>query len=281
MPALISLSLGALLLLATGSFAIARAESEARYIANAGVMIVSGETKVVFDPLFSEDFDQYDLVPADTQKRMITGAPPFDAIDAVFVSHSHDDHFDPQLMLEFLHRNEEVRFFGPDQAMSALRDADAAAVDAVSDRLNVVSPQYGAAPVEFRIDGMHIAAIRIPHDGWPDYMSDVENIAFSVILDSATTVVHLGDADSGIEHFQNNGEFWRARHHHLALPPYWFFIRAQGKKVLEESIAADHAIGVHVPTRMPDDPQSRPLEFAGFDLFTRPGEIRHVKRSAP
>lgn len=266
----------AMLLVATNTISAARADSEAQYIANAGVMVVSGDVKIVFDPLFREDFDQYELAPVTMQRQLVQGMPPFDGIDAVFVSHSHDDHFDPELMLEFLSHNKNVRFFGPNQALSALRAADPAATEAVSERLSAVSPEYGVAPMELEFDGLQVVAINIPHEGWPNYMSDVENVAFSVTLDASTTVVHLGDADTQAEHFQYSAEYWRSRHHHLALPPYWFFVREQGRKALEDRIAADHAVGVHVPTRMPDEPQSRPPEFEGYDLFTQPGETRRV-----
>ena len=276
MRALRNFILATMLLVATATSSTARADSEAQYIANAGVMVISGEIKIVFDPLFREDYGQYELAPDVMQRQLVEGLPPFDGIDAVFVSHSHDDHFDPELMLEFLGRNEDVRFFGPGQALSALRAADAAATEAMAERLNAVSPKYGAAPVELKIAGLHVVAINIPHAGWPDHMIDVENLAFSVTLDADTRIVHLGDADTGEEHYEISAEYWRSHQHHLALPPYWFFIREQGRKALEESIAADHAIGVHVPARMPDEPQSRPPEFEGHDLFTRPGEKRRI-----
>ena len=37
--------------------------AQAHYLANAGVLITNGETKVVFDPLFRNDFGTYQLLP--------------------------------------------------------------------------------------------------------------------------------------------------------------------------------------------------------------------------
>ena len=105
---------------------------------------------------------------------------------------------------------------------------------------------------------------------------DIENIAFRVTLDDATTVLHLGDADPRMEHFSGNAEHWNARHTHLALPPFWFFLSPEGRAVVSEHLQPGLVIGVHVPTRMPDDPAKRPSEFAGFDLFTEPGETRSI-----
>ena len=51
---------------------------------------------------------------------------------------------------------------------------------------------------------------------------------------------------------------------------------AGGRIILDEFIKPDHAIGVHVPVAMPDDPSERPDELIGFDLFTEPGESREI-----
>ncbi len=260
------------LLVSTGAWA----EPQAQYIANAGVMIVSGETKIVFDPLFREDFDQYDLAPTDMQQRLIDGDPPFDGIDAVFVSHNHDDHFDPYLMLAFLQNNPSTLFFGPDQAVMALRGSRTKLAEAFSDRIYTVHPNYDRPPVELEIGELKVNAISVPHTGWPEYLSDVHNVVFSVLLDESISVVHLGDADTNRFHFKRHDEFWRTKHHNLALPPYWFFLDEDGRRSLSEHIAADHSIGVHVPTEMPDDASERPSEFSGFDLFTKPGEVRNI-----
>jgi L-ascorbate metabolism protein UlaG (beta-lactamase superfamily) len=39
----------------------------ATYLANAGVLISHGETKIVFDPLFDNDYNFYELVPTHLQ----------------------------------------------------------------------------------------------------------------------------------------------------------------------------------------------------------------------
>ena len=64
MPASHFLILGTLSLFAS----TAAAQPQAQYIANAGVMITSGDVKIVFDPLFEEDFGQYELAPGEMQR---------------------------------------------------------------------------------------------------------------------------------------------------------------------------------------------------------------------
>ncbi len=265
-----------MLFIVTVTASSALADSRAQYIANAGVMVMRDDVKVLFDPLFDEDFGVYDRAADEVQRQLVAGEPPFDGVDAVFISHSHDDHFDPSLLLEFLAANEGARLYGPAAVLAAVRRVDASRTEALRDRISVVSPERASGPVVLRFGVIEVAAIDIPHEGWPDYHADVENIVFSVTLDAKTTVAHLGDADPRVEHFAGSDEYWRTRHHHMAFPPYWFFLREEGRKILDETVSADHAVGMHVPTEVADEPAERQPEFEGFDLFTRPGEERRI-----
>jgi len=59
----------------------------AHYLENAGVMIERGDTKILFDPFFRSDYGQYDLVPQEMEAALFAGSPPWDGIDAIFISH--------------------------------------------------------------------------------------------------------------------------------------------------------------------------------------------------
>jgi glyoxylase-like metal-dependent hydrolase (beta-lactamase superfamily II) len=65
---------------------------QATYIANEGVMIEHGETRVLFDPLFEYPHDYYQAIPSEMKQAIITGTNQFEGIDAVFISHFHADH---------------------------------------------------------------------------------------------------------------------------------------------------------------------------------------------
>ena len=251
----------------------------AHYLANSGVMIEHGETKVVFDPLFRNGFNYYELVPADMEAALLAGEPPFDGIDAVFISHNHEDHFEPALVLGWLRKNVELQLYGPEQAVATIRRLISEPDDEVLHRLHGVLLENGGPATDIEVGPLLIEAIRVPHSGWPERHRHIENVVFRVTLDESSTVMHFGDATVRDEHFAPQAGHWQERHTHLALPPYWFFDSTSGRRVLEEHIRADHTIGVHVPTEMPDDPATRPEQFQGFDLFTRPGETRDVRNA--
>jgi L-ascorbate metabolism protein UlaG (beta-lactamase superfamily) len=251
--------------------------SQVHYLANEGVMVQHGDTRILFDPLFRNGYGHYELVPEDMEKALFDGVPPWDGIDAVFVSHYHGDHFSPEVMLNFLKAREEIRFYGPAQATEALRAAAKPEDAALFDRVTAIDLAYGQAPVTLAMEGLNIEAVRIPHSGWPEGRTEVQNIVFRVTLDELTTVVHMGDADANDVHFERDAAYWASRPTGMAFPPYWFFLSDEGRRILDERIRAKASIGVHVPEKMPDDAAERPAELDGIDLFTKPGETREIQ----
>ena len=248
----------------------------AHYLANAGVMIARGDTKILFDPFFRNDYGQYDLVPQEMEAALFAATPPWDGIDAIFISHHHGDHFDPAIVLKFLLRWPTVNLYAPQQALNALLAEDGASSQSLLDRVHGIALERDSAAVSFDMDGLSIDAVRIAHGGWPSRHSDVENIVFRVTLDNVTTVMHMGDADAGREHYAPHVSYWQARATDLAFVPVWLLLTDKGRYVLDEYVDAEHEIGVHVYKSVPDQPVDRPANFEGLDIFTQPGEIRRV-----
>lgn len=246
----------------------------AKYLANAGVLISRGETKIVFDPLFDQDYGTYELVPDDIEEALFAGVPPFDGLDAVFVSHHHGDHFSPERMLQLLIARPGLQLFAPPQAIDSMPfdPTDTA----LQGRLHTVDLDLEDTFTQV-VGDIEVSAVRIPHAGWPTRNADIENIAFRVSLDDAATVLHMGDALTDPTFFDDRTDHWAERSLHLALPPYWFFMSDGGKKILEDHIHATEVIGVHVPSSMPDSPARYPEEIRGRTLFSVPGEEKQIR----
>ncbi|MCP4045633.1 MAG: MBL fold metallo-hydrolase [Gammaproteobacteria bacterium] len=248
----------------------------AQYMANEGLMVVQGETKVVFDPLFRNGYGQYQLLPKAMEEALFAGEPPFDGIDAVFISHHHGDHFSPKDILRLLKAQPGIHLYAPIQAVNGMRKVADTQDKRVFERVTAVELAYKDAPVTLKMEGLIIEAVRIPHAGWPNGRLDVENISWRVTLNEATTVVHMGDADPNDVHFERDVTYWDKRHTHMAFPPYWFFSSTVGNGILKNRIKPDHSVGVHVPVSISKTPNLRPLELRGHDLFTEPGEKREI-----
>lgn len=245
----------------------------AHYLANEGVMIEVGNTKIVFDPLFHNDYGQFELLPEDMRAALLAGEPPYDGISAAFISHSHEDHFDPVDMVTFMQVNEDLRLFAPQQAV-----ADLIAADNFDEGLikRVTAIQSTEQPQRFTFENIVIDAHAIPHSGWPERMTDIHNLVYRVSVSEAT-VLHMGDADTKDHHFAPQADHWREKTIHMAFPPYWYLYSENGKKVLEQRLRPNQVVGVHVPKAMPDKEEDRPAPYRGPDLFTVPGETRVIK----
>ena len=236
-----------------------------------------GDTKILFDPFFRNDYGQYDLVPEAMEAEIFAGSAPWDGIDAIFISHHHGDHFDPAVVMQYLHRWPSIRLYAPEQAVTALLAVEDTDRESVLNRVHSVELERDSPAVLLEMDGLLIEAVRIAHAGWPERHADIENIAFRVTLDNATTLMNLGDADAGRGNYAPHQSHWQARESDLAMVPVWLMLTEKGRYVLDEHVDAEHEIGVHVYKRVPDDPEDRPPMFEGLDIFTEPGEIRQFE----
>ena len=187
-----------LLLITLFACAVARADGDAiaTYLANQGVLVRSGDTAILFDPLFDRDFGQFQLVPAEMQAALLAGEEPFDNVAAVFVSHYHSDHFSPALMLEYLRRQPSIRLYAPMQATTALREAAGDSFDVMA-QVTGLALEHGDPPATMQLGELEVSAVRLPHSGWPDRMTDIENLSFRVTLADQLIVEHYGGGQSG------------------------------------------------------------------------------------
>lgn len=237
-------------------------------------MITHGDTRILFDPLFTNGNGQYQMVPENVLDAIFAGAAPFDGVDAVFISHFHGDHFSASEVLRLLRVRQEIPLYAPAQVVAEMRQIATSDDEDIFERVTIFDLDYGDAPVFVRKEGLLIEAVHVPHSGWPTARTEVQNIAFRVTLEDTSTVLHLGDADARLTHFEQNQNYWDERRIDLAFPPYWFFLSDDGREILENRINIRNSIGIHVPARFGDDPSSVPDELFGHELFTRPGEGR-------
>ena len=265
-----------LVFLVLGSTAVAQEFSTVQYLANEGLMVSHGDTKILFDPLFDNGYGRYQLVPSPMVAAIFAGERPYDGVDAVFVSHFHGDHFSAPDMLRLLQERRKIQLYAPAQAVAEIRKIGTEEDEDIFERVTTFDLAYGDAPVFVRKENLLIEALHVPHSGWPTARTDVQNIAFRVTLDETSTVLHLGDSDARLVHFEQDEAYWDERNVDLAFPPYWLFLSDDGREILEDKVHARNSIGIHVPAEFNEDPSSVPDDLLGEDFFVTPGEGRRI-----
>lgn len=258
----------------------------AEHIANSGVLVVDGDTKILFDPLFHNSYNNYRL-PSDEQRNAILkSTAPYDNIDAIFISHAHGDHFSARDMLLWLTNNPDGLLIAPEQAVEKFKFSDGFDEtlweEKMADRVIGLEFAFGDDPKTIKLKrgikkddkqsglSLKIDSVRIPHAGWPG-RADVENLVYRVTLNDNATVIHMGDADPNDVHYAPYEDLWAAKQTHMGFPPYWFFSSPEGRMILKDRLRINEAIGMHVPVKVPAElPQLR--EEFGLGFFSKPGE---------
>ena len=264
-------SVFALVLVGLPSFA--QETSSVRYLANEGVLVTHNDTSILIDPLFQNSYNTYQMVPDDVRDAIFAGKGEFAGVDAVFVSHHHGDHFSAVDMLRLLRSQTNTKLYAPAQAVAAMREISTPDDESSFDRITGLDLEYGDLPVQIETANLLIEAAYIPHSGWPTARTEIQNISFRITLADNSTVLHMGDADARIVHFEADEEYWEERTIDLTLPPYWFFSSDDGVEILEARMDVRYTIGVHAPAEF-SNRASIPDEYIGIELFTQPGEGR-------
>lgn len=220
------------------------------YLGNEALFIESGGVKILFDPFFSHDFGIYQQVPEHLIAAIMQNQPPFNDINAIFISHAHRDHFDADMMVKYLAANPEVSFFAAKQAITHIEKLTNKAATIKAKQLHAIQLTVNSRPWTYNNQELKIDAVRIPHAGWPA-RADVENLVFRVTFKNGHTIMHMGDADPDIQHYLPHKHHWSKTRVNVNFPPYWFFMSAQGRDILFNVLNTDKHIGVHVPTTPP------------------------------
>ncbi|MFC3094036.1 MBL fold metallo-hydrolase [Alteromonas sediminis] len=240
-------------------------DNVAHYLGNEAVLVESGEHKVLFDPFFHNGFGIYQKVPHNIRQAIFKGEIPYNNVNMIVISHAHEDHFSADDVARYMTLHPTVKLVAPQQAINLLSSDH---VSAMKERIYAIELAFNSSPWQKQIEGVHVEAVRIPHAGWPG-RADVENLVFRLSFANTATVIHMGDADPQIEHYQAYQSHWNKRDTQIGFPPYWFLEGAEGRYILEKTLRVKQAVGVHVPIKVP-----LKLQQTELDYFSKPGEKR-------
>lgn len=238
------------------------------YIANAGVLICSGQDKVLIDALHRPYSEYYIPTPDTLMEKIIQGLPPFDGVDAFIVSHVHGDHFDAATVAEYLVRHPQVKLVGAHQVRDSLEKAT---LKFAQVRQQLITFPYEAyASHSTQIGNISIQVFDLPH-GSAKRNHWVQNIA-TITEIGGYRLLHTGDPDFREEPIRAFG--FQEMGIDIGLLPDWFQAYEEGAELVKKYIRPKAHIGVHVSPQWMEENRKRAARlFPEAVLLTEVGEV--------
>jgi len=215
------------------------------YVANSGVLVGSGATKVLIDALFDKPNPEYRPPAPEVLDKMMKGAPPFDGVDLVLITHNHPDHFDAALGVRYLEARPEPVLLAPADAVEEMRKA-AADWTKIDSRVVSLDLKVGEKGMK-DWNRIPVTASRTLHSG--DLESPM-NLMYLVDL-NGWRVFHEGDSNGKPEVYQGFG--LGGTPVDLALVHFWFPLEPNCARFLQEVFKPDHIALTHLPIRLEGD----------------------------
>ena len=216
------------------------AQVKITYIANEGVLIESGEQKVIIDALFDKFYEPYLHPTEEMLESMIAGEAPYNDVNLLLSTHIHRDHFAPTVTGRFLKGHPETQLISSAQLAKSVAE-DYAEGAAVSKQLEGIVRD--AEIHEREANGVKIQAFFIYHSGGSRTRS-IENLAYVVEV-GGKRILHLGDSDMNPERFAELN--LKSMNIDIALVPYWYMADETGIGIINDSIQPKHLLGIHFP----------------------------------
>lgn len=214
-------------------------------VANMGVLVCSGDTKVLVDALFDKPNPEYRAPAPETLDQIMKGEAPFDGVDVVLVTHSHPDHFDAGLAVRYLESGNEPVLVAPEDAVEAMRRA-AADWSRIEPRIVPIDLKVGETR-RLDVGSVPVTACRTLHSGDRD---DPMNIMYIFEI-GGRRVWHEGDPNGRCEIFQAFG--LKDARLDLAVVHYWYPLEPNCARFLQEDLKAGHIALGHLPIRLEGD----------------------------
>ena len=211
-------------------------------VANEGVIIDDGVTKIMIDGLVVERYALYGGLPPALAEQFSLASGPFARIDLALATHRHHDHNQPEFACQFLKRSTRTRMPSSPQVLDLMRERCRELVT-TSPRVWAIDPQYGV-PVEIEAGAAKVTAIRLSH-GTGKYAS-LQNYGYLVEM-GGLRLLHIGDAAMRPDDYALAG--LDAIDLDVAFIPFWFFQPGPGAEIVEKFMNARLKLAVHIPPR--------------------------------
>lgn len=242
---------------------------EITYIANEGVLISSGDKQVLIDGLHREYERDYAFLPPPQREKIETAKPPFDQIDLLLVSHKHLDHFHPESVGLYLQHNPNALLVSSQQVVDEI-EKNFKNYPAIKARVTATTPPWKER-VAMKVAGIDLEILSLRHG--TGRHATIQNLGHVIKL-GGKKLLHVGDADTAIENFDNFNLDQEGID--IAFIPSWYLLGNEGQTIVREHIKPKQIIAVHISPADAEDFSNRVKQaFPNAIAFTTMLEKRN------
>lgn len=252
------------LLLLLGFCTAPQADVTITKLANAGVVLTSGETRVMIDGMVVEPYSVYGSLPPEAIPSFNQALAEFADIDLALVSHRHHEHNQPQFACDFMQASGETVLYTSAQVIGLMREKCRQFMT-TSPRVHEIDPQYGQSVLIEAADA-RVTVFPLSHGTRKD--ARIQNYGHLVEMGGAS-VLHIGDAAMNPEDFERAG--LARRKIDVALIPFLYFQPGPGSDLVKRYLDAPLKIAVHIPPDELEEVKTYMAEsFPKVLIFERP-----------
>ena len=207
-----------------------------RYVANAGMLVAVSGRRFLIDAPIRDGIAPYATSSTEERARLEEAQEPYDNVDAILITHWHEDHFSAEAVAAHLSRNARTILVSSPEVIDRLRSIAPTVRGA---QLRAVLPAPGRAEA-VDVGGVPVHVLRIRHN--PARRLPEQHVGF--LVGGAPTVLHVGDADPAPDNFALLKTLPSID---VALLPFWYVSDAGNRQLVADAIRPRRVVAVHVP----------------------------------
>ena len=186
---------------------------EVTYLANMGVLLESGNRRVVIDGFHRAELDGTPPIPPELLKPLEAATGRMRGVEVALTTHRHLDHFAARSVRARLAADPIIHYVAPSEIIDTLRAHGALVLPT---RIHGLTPPAGGR-LDLDVAGIRITALDLPHN--PTRTPRAQNIGYLIRL-NGITILHVGDADPTAERYAPHN--LPAERIDVAILPTWY-----------------------------------------------------------
>jgi L-ascorbate metabolism protein UlaG (beta-lactamase superfamily) len=209
-----------------------------RHVANAGMLVTVSGRRLLIDAPIREGVSPYATSSRDERAQLEGALPPYADVDAILITHWHEDHFSADAVAAHLASSPRTVLVSSPEVVDRVR---AVAPNLPASRFRATLPDPGASAV-VDVRGLPVHVLRIRHN--PTRRLPEQHVGF--LIGGASPILHVGDADPKADDFAVMKGLPAVD---LACLPFWYVTDEANRRMVADVIRPRRIVAMHVPPR--------------------------------